>query len=246
LGAPRETILGRAASRGQAADTLVGSIQRQSSTAKGDRSMATFLSTTGLRTFIEDVEALLDREAEPHVIAQSVRARLPRLLADPSFLAPEYRESSPEHYRSHLLAVAPSARFSVVSLVWLPGQVTPIHDHIAWCVVGVLEGSEREERFELRAAGDEHWLLPEREEVVTPGHTCCLVPPDENIHRVRNAGDDLAISIHVYGADIAKYGSSINECFDTLPVRPGDHSGMLVAWRRLRGDGAPGTTPCDQ
>jgi predicted metal-dependent enzyme (double-stranded beta helix superfamily) len=213
---------------------------------KGDRGMTTSLSTIGLRTFIEDIEALLDREPEAHAVASGVRARLPKLLADPSFLAPEQRESSPEHYRSHLLAVAPSARFSVVSLVWLPGQVTPIHDHIAWCVVGVLQGTEREERFELRAAGEAHWLMPEGEEIVTPGHTCCLVPPDENIHRVRNAGDDLAISIHVYGADIGKYGSSINECFDELPIRPGESGGVSVAWRCLRGDDAPGAASCGQ
>jgi predicted metal-dependent enzyme (double-stranded beta helix superfamily) len=202
--------------------------------AKGDRELATYLNATALATFVAEVEALLEREQEPHRIAVGVRARLPELLATPDWLAPEQREPSPDHYRSHLLAVAPSGRFSVVSLVWLPGQVTPIHDHIAWCVVGVLEGLEREERFELRGSGDERWLTPEGETAVTSGHTCMLVPPKENIHRVRNAGETLAISIHVYGADISKWGSSINECFDELPIRPHDRSGVPVAWRCVR------------
>ncbi|MBF6590700.1 MAG: cysteine dioxygenase family protein [Ktedonobacterales bacterium] len=197
--------------------------------------MATFLNTLSLDEFVRDVEALADRERDPHRIAASVRAWLPRLLANPDFLAPAYREASPDHYRSHLVAVAPSQRFSVVSLVWLPGQMTPIHDHICWCVVGVLEGVEREERFGLRMDdAQSHWLLPEGEEMVTPGHTCALVPPDENIHRVRNAGESRAISIHVYGADIARYGSSINQCFDELPIRAGDLSGAPVAWRRMK------------
>ena len=192
-------------------------------------------TTAGLASFVADIERVVASERDPHPIAAAVQARLPELLADPSFLAPEYREPWPDRYRSHLLVVAPTRRFSVVSMVWLPGQVTPIHDHICWCVVGVLQGLERERRYSLheRPADGERWLVPLEDETVTPGHTCALIPPDENIHQVRNAGDGLAISIHVYGENIAVYGSSINQCFGDLPIRPGDTSGAPVAWRRV-------------
>jgi predicted metal-dependent enzyme (double-stranded beta helix superfamily) len=195
-----------------------------------------------LETFVADVEALVAAETEPHRLTSGVRSRLGRLLEHPEFLAPERREPCAEHYRTHLLAVAPSRAFSVVALVWLPGQVTPIHDHICWCVVGVLEGLEHEQRYSLRedAAGD-RWLTPRGVDVLTPGHTCALVPPDENIHRVRNAGEGLAISIHVYGDDLTVWGSSINQCFDTLPVRDDATSGMPVAWRRVK----PMQAPCE-
>ena len=78
-----------------------------------------------------------------------------------------------------------------------------------------------------------HFLVPESGETLTAGHTCALIPPEENIHQVRNAGDDLAISLHVYGEDIGVYGSSINQCFDGLPVRAEDASGAPIAWRRV-------------
>lgn len=192
-------------------------------------------TTAGLASFVADVEALVAIEQDPDLIAAGVRTRLARLLADREFLAPCYREPDPAHYRSHLLAVAPSRRFSVVSLVWLPGQITPIHDHICWCVVGVLQGLEREQRYSLHEGKDgERWLVPLADEAVAPGSTCALVPPTENIHQVRNAGDTLAISIHVYGDDIGLYGSSINQCFDELPIRLGDVAGAPVAWRRTR------------
>lgn len=190
--------------------------------------------TADLAAFIADVEAVTAAEQDPHRIAASVQGRLPGLLAEPGFLAPEHREPWPDRYRPHLLAVAPSRRFSVVALVWLPGQVTPIHDHICWCVVGVLQGLEREQRFGLREdASGARWLAPLGVEAMLPGHTCALVPPDENIHCVRNAGDTLAISIHVYGEDIAVCGSSVNQCFDDVPIRAGDHTGSPVAWRRV-------------
>jgi hypothetical protein len=60
------------------------------------------------------------------------------------------------------------------------------------------------------------------------------VPPAENIHRVRNAGSTVALSIHIYGDDISVLGSSINECFDEVPIREQDTSGQIVAWRRVQ------------
>lgn len=203
--------------------------------------MGTSIQSTGLTTFVADIEALVAAEPDSRIVADGVAARLPRLLADPSFLAPEFREPWQDRYRSHLLVVAPSRRFSVVSLVWLPDQRTPIHDHICWCVVGVLQGLEREERFGLRAdngmAGEQaRWLVPLGDEAVPPSHTCALVPPEENIHRVRNAGDGLAISIHVYGDDLTTRCSSINQCFDELPIRDDDGTGIHIAWRRAQTD----------
>ncbi len=203
-------------------------------------------SQTALRTFIDEVEALIASEADPHRITDGVRRRLATLLQFPEFLAPEQREPDPGHYRTHLLAVAPSRKFSVVALVWLPGQITPIHDHICWCCVGVLQGLEHEQRYSLHQATQDEsrdesgnqWLVPLDVDVLTAGHTCELVPPEENIHQVRNAGDDLAISIHVYGDDLDVWGSSINQCFDALPVRD-DRSGAPVAWRRVKGSDDP-------
>lgn len=116
---------------------------------------------TALDRFIETIDEVIAVEADDTKVVQQVCEHLAPLLHDASWLAPEFREPWAERYRPHLVAVAPSRRFSVMSLVWLPGQVTPIHDHICWCVVGVLQGVEREQRFSLRenAAGS-RWLAP--------------------------------------------------------------------------------------
>ena len=47
----------------------------------------------------------------------------------------------------------PTAPSPLVALVWLPGQATAIHDHLAWCVVGVHEGAEHETRYRLTGDG---------------------------------------------------------------------------------------------
>jgi predicted metal-dependent enzyme (double-stranded beta helix superfamily) len=162
-------------------------------------------------SFVHDAEALVD---DPYAVGD----RLGALLAEDGWLAPEHQRPGRDDYRQHLLHVSDCRRLSVVSLVWLPGQRTPIHDHVAWCVVGVYRGAERETRYHLTDDDGERRL--ERGETIeaAAGHVEVLVPPAENIHEVTAAGDESAISIHVYGADIERLGSSIHRIFDDLAV----------------------------
>jgi predicted metal-dependent enzyme (double-stranded beta helix superfamily) len=103
-----------------------------------------------------------------------------------------------------------------VALVWQPGQRTPIHDHIAWCIVGVYRGVERELRYRLVEHDGEQCLLPIGSVEAHPGHVEALAGPAEDIHCVTAGGDGKTISIHVYGADIERRGTSVHRCFDGL------------------------------
>jgi 3-mercaptopropionate dioxygenase len=176
--------------------------------------MKSFASSTSsspaFAAFVADAEALIH---DPHAIA----GRLSELLAHDGWLAPEDRRPGADRYRQHLLHVSPSRRMSVVALVWRPGQRTPIHDHVAWCVVGVLRGLEHETRYRLVEDGGEHHLEAVGSVEAHPGHVEALVPPAEDIHRVEAGGDELTISIHVYGADIERRGTSVYRNFDHLP-----------------------------
>jgi len=100
-------------------------------------------------------------------------------------------------------------------MVWRPGQQTAIHDHVAWCVTGILQGREYEELFALTEGGRALSLLACN--VNSVGAVNGFAPPGD-IHRVRDTGDIVAISMHVYGADISRLGSSIRREY-TLPVR---------------------------
>lgn len=160
-------------------------------------------------SFARDAERLVD---DPHAIAE----RLKPLLATDGWLAPEHQLPGRDSYRQHLLHVSQCRRLSVVALVWLPGQRTPIHDHVSWCVVGVYRGVERETHYRLV----ERRLEPVGTFEATAGHVEALVPPAENIHSVAAAGATKTISIHVYGADIERLGTSILRRFDDLEQLP--------------------------
>jgi predicted metal-dependent enzyme (double-stranded beta helix superfamily) len=148
--------------------------------------------------------------------AELVASALELHLPSPDLLTAEQRVGDPDAYKSEVLYAEPDGSFSIVALVWRPGQVTPIHDHVTWCVFGVIQGIEYEELFEL---DDEHKRLVEAgHHVNRTGDVSGFAPPGD-IHRVRNAGDITAISIHIYGTDVSRIGSSVRRYYD-LPVQP--------------------------
>jgi predicted metal-dependent enzyme (double-stranded beta helix superfamily) len=50
------------------------------------------------------------------------------------------------------------------------------------------------------------------------GSVSAFAPPGD-IHRVRNTGSTVAISMHVYGADISRLGNSLRREYP-LPILP--------------------------
>jgi predicted metal-dependent enzyme (double-stranded beta helix superfamily) len=164
-------------------------------------------------SFVRDAERLI---GDPHAIAE----RLGPLLATDGWLAPEHQLPGRDSYRQHLLHVSSCRRLSVVALVWLPGQRTPIHDHVSWCVVGVYRGFERETHYRLSERDGRRRLEPVSEFEAPAGHVEALVPPAQNIHEVAAAGPGKTISIHVYGADIERLGTSILRRYDDVDRLP--------------------------
>jgi predicted metal-dependent enzyme (double-stranded beta helix superfamily) len=166
-----------------------------------------------LSPLVDGIRTAVDSHGDWAETAQLVADQLRRHLPTPDVLTAEERAGDPETYQSHTLYAAPDGAFSVVGLVWRPGQVTPIHDHVTWCVFGVLQGVEHEELFVHE--GD-HLLSVGVNDNLT-GDISGFAPPGD-IHRVRNSGDRTAISIHVYGTDISRIDSSVRRVYD-LPVR---------------------------
>ena len=163
---------------------------------------------------VQAIREATARHADWQQTAVLVADALRRHLPGPEILTSEEAAGSPGGYVSHTLHTEPDGSFSVCALVWRPGQQTPIHDHVTWCVVGVLQGAEYEELFSLRD-GDTA-LAEVGRSVNETGAVGGFAPPGD-IHRVRNHGADVAISLHVYGADIARLGSSVRRTYD-LPV----------------------------
>jgi len=145
--------------------------------------------------------------------ADRVVAALHGRLPGPGLLSPGQLAGDPGGYQTHLVHAEPDGSFSIVVMVWLPGQQTPIHDHLTWCCTAVLQGTEYEEVYALR--GD-HLEVVGRN--ANPLATVSGFAPPGDVHRVTNIGDSVAVSMHVYGTDISRVGSSVRRVYE-LPVR---------------------------
>ena len=161
---------------------------------------------SALTSLVDGVRAAVDAHAGWSETAQLVAEQLRRHLPTPDVLTDEQRAGSPEDYRGHTLHVEPDGSFSIVALVWRPGQLTRIHDHMTWCVFGVIQGVEHEELFDADLN-----LVGRSDNQV--GDVSGFAPPGD-IHRVHNTADTTAISIHVYGTDITRVGSSARRYYD--------------------------------
>lgn len=179
----------------------------------------TTTATPALRELIRSVRAITRAGFGPSEIARRVADELRLALADPELLTEEQCRDDDRAYCQHVLHVEDDGSFSIVSLVWLSGQSTPIHDHVSWCVPGVYRGRETETRYRLEQDPEtgSAYLVEADRHVNETLVVSALCPPGD-IHRVANDGPQTAISIHIYGADIAALGSSIRRCYD-LEVR---------------------------
>jgi 3-mercaptopropionate dioxygenase len=164
---------------------------------------------------VRAVRGVVNRHRDGQTTAQLVAAELEQHLPSPEILTREQRRGDPAHYQTHVLHIEHDGSFSVVALVWRPGQTTPIHDHVTWCVFGVIQGVEHEELYTLDLNGS--YLIEAGSSTNRSGDVAGFAPPGD-IHRVRNPGPDTAISIHVYGSDIFRLGSSVRREYHE-PIR---------------------------
>src|SRR5262245_3461098 len=159
-----------------------------------------------LSALVAGIRTAVDSNADWAETARLVAEQLRLHLPTPDVLTAEQRAGSADGYRGHTLHVEPDGSFSIVALVWRPGQLTRIHDHVTWCAFGVIQGVEHEELFDADLT-----LVGRSENHV--GDVSGFAPPGD-IHRVHNTGEETAISIHIYGTDVTRIGSSARRYYD--------------------------------
>ncbi|MFQ5655145.1 MAG: hypothetical protein ACE5GW_10505, partial [Planctomycetota bacterium] len=94
-----------------------------------------------IRSFSELIEGLTEMvertEGAPERIDGTFRL-IERALAGAEDLELGRFVPGKRSYARHLIHRDPQERFTLLGLVWRPGQGTPVHDHPSWGVVGVI------------------------------------------------------------------------------------------------------------
>jgi predicted metal-dependent enzyme (double-stranded beta helix superfamily) len=160
------------------------------------------LDTPVVRAFVSDVRSAIAGAASPEAACDAIRPSFAELLADPGWLPAEYQAPADESgmgggIGQWLLYRAGDGSLSLFSLVVPAGAETPIHDHLAWGLVGLYHGAQDEEIYRH---GDGVLQLAERRSLAA-GDFYVLIPPRDDIHRVRTTSDERSVSIHLLTND---------------------------------------------
>jgi predicted metal-dependent enzyme (double-stranded beta helix superfamily) len=148
------------------------------------------------------VQASIAGASSPQDACTAIEPRFAELLADSRWLPDEYQAAAPKSgmgggIGQWLLYRADDSSLSLFSLVVPPGSATPIHDHLAWGLVGLYRGTQDEDIYAQR--GEARELTEQRS--LEPGDFYVLIPPRDDIHRVRTTSAETSVSIHLLTND---------------------------------------------
>lgn len=180
------------------------------------------LDNVQMRQFIMAVNEIRHRASDPRAAVAEIRPHFVRLLNDATWLPEKYQEPAEEsgmgsNVGMWLLYRSGDGGLAFSTLVLPPGGQTPVHDHLAWGLVGLYRGEQEEEVYTRLDDGSQDGqakLDLQVQQMLHPGDFYELMP-ENDIHRVRTTSEVTSVSLHLLGND--------NGCIWRHRFEPHDH-----------------------
>src|SRR5258705_12835446 len=167
---------------------------------------------------VPEIRALIDetrrlsREIRDHAArVEALRPAFSRLLATDGWLPDEFEQ--PDTARGmgggigqYALYRDEAGELCLFSLVVPAGSSTPVHDHLAWGLVGVYRGAQLDTTYARLDDGRDEakaTLRVANEQTVQAGQFYTLLPPEGDIHYVKTVSNMPSVSIHLLANDTA-------------------------------------------
>src|ERR1700759_1416163 len=124
-----------------------------------------FVEHPTLRGFIAVATEIVRGEYDVTAKLSLLRGPYKALLSDPDWLPVEFQQPSGkttmgQGIASLLLYRSESKDLSLSTLVVAPGLATPVHNHLAWGLVGLYQGDQEEEEYDLHDHAAETTFIP--------------------------------------------------------------------------------------
>jgi predicted metal-dependent enzyme (double-stranded beta helix superfamily) len=168
-----------------------------------------------LDKFISDLRAVWAAETDNQRRMERAKPLLERLLTDPGLKAQSAAWPSTEGYKNLLLYVDQEHHFAINAVVRVPGRTGNVHDHAdAWVLYGVLDGTEKLERYDRLDDGERPGHAELRLSSVTTGTPgkVDLVPP-RAIH-AEQGGPTRSVAIILRSQRLGE-GTVLQHAYDT-------------------------------
>jgi predicted metal-dependent enzyme (double-stranded beta helix superfamily) len=169
------------------------------------------VDTPEIRELIAETQRQMSDTADPADRVEALKPAFAKLLgADgwlpPSFATRDEKSRMGDGIGQYALYRAEDGSLCLFSLVVPPNAATPVHDHLAWGLVGLYRGAQHETVYRRLDDGRDEAradLQVSKEQSLAPGDFYPLLPPTDDIHYVRTTSDTASISIHLLANDTA-------------------------------------------
>ncbi len=159
-----------------------------------------------LARFVDEVVRVARSQTDRQRAIDLIDPLLKGLLSRPDFLTEDFTRPIPDKFAQYLIYRNEDRSLSVMAMVVPVGCTTPIHDHLAWGLVGVYQGTQLEtvyRRIDDGADSIRARLVQVGSKVLEVGDITHLIPPEGDIHKIETIGlDQASVSIHILGNDI--------------------------------------------
>ena len=164
-----------------------------------------------IRELVAETERVVREVVDVNERLEALKPAFSRLLSADGWLpdayaSPDRRSGMGGGIGQYALYRAADGSLCLFSLVIPSGSETPVHDHLAWGLIGVYRGRQDEtvyRRLDDGSVEDRAALEIARRQTVNAGEFYALVPPTDDIHFVKTVSDEPSISIHLLANDTA-------------------------------------------
>src|SRR3989441_6804248 len=169
------------------------------------------VDTPEIRALVAETQRLTAAIDDLPARVEALRPAFARLLASDGWL-PESCAQPDEKSRmgggigQYALYRAEDGSLCLFSLVVPVGASTPVHDHLAWGLVGVYQGRQDETVYRRLDDGRDPAraeLEVAKQQTLGRGDFYALLPPTDDIHYVKTISETASISIHLLANDTA-------------------------------------------
>ena len=177
----------------------------------GEGPFGYLVDTPEIRTLVSETRRLAREITDDAQRVEALKPAFAELLNAEGWLPDEY--ASPDRSSGmgggigqYALYRAEDGSLTLFSLVIPEGKSTPVHDHLAWGLIGVYRGRQAETIYERKddGADPEHAdLVVSKEIEVDRGEFYALIPPTDDIHYVSTVSEGPSVSIHLLANDTA-------------------------------------------
>jgi predicted metal-dependent enzyme (double-stranded beta helix superfamily) len=168
-----------------------------------------FIENPYFASFVTQVHEISNKPNHRSKTLHEIEPYFTELLNQHEWLPNKFAEPNPNSQMGGgigqwLLYRSRDRALTVFSLVIPPGSTTPVHDHLAWGLIGLYKGEQEETVYRRvdngsREAHADLEVVEERQ--LQPGDFYHLLPPEGDIHAVKTISQISSVSIHLLGND---------------------------------------------